>query len=63
MIYRDQPIKCSVEPSIKYNYDIEIEEAAVSAGMKTLKVSCLNHMILGNTTADEFVRVLGYANE
>jgi type IV pilus assembly protein PilB len=44
-------------------HDIEIEEAAVSAGMKTLKVSCLNHMILGNTTADEFVRVLGYANE
>ena len=44
-------------------HDIEIEEAAVAAGMKTLKVSCLNHIIEGNTTSDEFVRVLGYANE
>ena len=44
-------------------HDIEIEEAAVAAGMVTLKVSCLNHILDGNTTSDEFVRVLGYANE
>ena len=31
--------------------------------MKTLKYSCLNHIVEGNTTADEFIRVLGYASE
>ena len=44
-------------------HDIEIEETAVAAGMKTLKTSCLNHIIQGNTTSSEFIRVLGYANE
>ena len=44
-------------------HDIEIEEVAVAAGMKTLKSSCLNHILEGNTTSGEFVRVLGYANE
>ena len=29
----------------------------------TLKVSCLNHILAGNTSSDEFVRVLGYATE
>ena len=42
---------------------MEIEETAVAAGMKTLKVSCLNHILEGNTTSAEFIRVLGYANE
>jgi len=31
--------------------------------MKTLKVSCLNHILDGETTTDESIRVLGYANE
>ena len=44
-------------------HDIEIEEIAVAAGMKTLKVSCLNHILAGETTTSEFIRVLGYANE
>ena len=43
--------------------DIEIEENAVAAGMNTLKESCLKHIINGNTTTSEFIRVLGYANE
>ena len=41
----------------------EIEEAAVAAGMRTLNQSCLQHIIDGKTTVDEFVRVLGFANE
>jgi type II secretory ATPase GspE/PulE/Tfp pilus assembly ATPase PilB-like protein len=36
---------------------------AVSAGMRTLSQSCLQHIVDGKTTVDEFVRVLGYANE
>ena len=58
------PITCEIKKLIAQGaHDIEIEEAAVAAGMKTLKVSCLNHMILGNNTADEFIRVLGYSSE
>ena len=45
------------------NAYIEIEETAISTGMKTLKISCLEHIIHGNTTSSEFIRVLGYANE
>ena len=63
-VYEVMPITREIKKLIAQGaHDIEIEEAAVAAGMKTLKVSCLNHMILGNTTADEFVRVLGYASE
>ncbi len=40
-------------------HDIEIEEAAVGLGMNTLQQSCLKHIIAGNTTIQEFVRVLG----
>ena len=40
-------------------HDIEIEEAAVGLGMNTLQQSCLKHIIAGNTTIKEFVRVLG----
>lgn len=43
--------------------DLEIEEAAVKNGMKTLHQSCLNHILNGMTTIDEFVRVLGVVNE
>ncbi len=44
-------------------HDLEIEEAAVKNGMKTLNQSCLAHILKGLTTIDEFVRVLGVVNE
>lgn len=43
--------------------DLEIEEAAVKNGMRTLHQSCLSHILKGMTTIDEFVRVLGVVNE
>lgn len=44
-------------------HDLEIEESAVKNGMTTLNQSCLNHILKGMTTIDEFVRVLGVVNE
>jgi type IV pilus assembly protein PilB len=44
-------------------HDIEIEEAAIACGMKTLNQSCLGHILKGYTTIDEFIRVLGVVNE
>lgn len=44
-------------------HNLEIEEAAVKNGMKTLNQSCLTHILNGETTIDEFVRVLGVVNE
>ena len=44
-------------------HDIEIEEAAVACGMKTLNQACLGHILRGETTIDEFVRVLGMVSE
>ena len=44
-------------------HDIEIEENAVKNGMRTLRDSCIKHILEGNTTIDEFVRVLGLAGE
>ncbi len=44
-------------------HDIEIEEAAVGMGMKTLQASCLGHVLRGETTISEFVRVLGPVTE
>jgi len=44
-------------------HDLEIEEAAVRNGMKTLNQSCMSHILNGMTTIDEFVRVLGVVNE
>lgn len=44
-------------------HDLEIEESAVRNGMTTLNQSCLNHILNGLTTIDEFVRVLGVVNE
>lgn len=44
-------------------HDLEIEEAAVKNGMRTLHQSCLSHILKGMTTIDEFVRVLGVVNE
>ena len=63
-IYEIMPITREIKKLIAQGaHDIEIEEAAVGAGMKTLKSSCLNHIIDGKTTTGEFIRVLGYANE
>ena len=63
-IYEVMPMTREIKKLIAQGaHDIEIEEAAVASGLRTLKVSCLNHIIEGNTTSDEFVRVLGYANE
>lgn len=44
-------------------HDIEIEDYAISKGMKTLRMSCLRHILEGNTTIDEQVRILGLAGE
>ena len=44
-------------------HDLEIEESAVKNGMRTLHQSCINHILNGQTTIDEFVRVLGVVNE
>ncbi len=44
-------------------HDLEIEDAAVKNGMKTLHQSCMAHILAGYTTIDEFVRVLGVVNE
>ena len=44
-------------------HDIEIEEMAVQNGMRTLSKSCINHILEGQTTIEEFVRVLGIVNE
>lgn len=63
-IYEIMPITREIKKLIAQGaHDIEIEEAAVAAGMNTLKYSCLNHIINGATTSSEFIRVLGYANE
>jgi len=44
-------------------HDIEIEEAAIACGMKTLNQACLGHILKGLTTVEEFVRVLGIVSE
>ena len=63
-IYEVMPISREIKRLIAQGaHDIEIEETAVASGMKTLKVSCLNHIMEGRTTTDEFIRVLGYAND
>lgn len=43
--------------------DIELEESAVACGMKTLSQSCLDAILRGETTIEEYIRVLGVANE
>ena len=44
-------------------HDVELEDYAIKHGMKTLKMSCLEHILNGVTTIDEFVRILGLATE
>ena len=44
-------------------HDVELEDYAVKQGMKTLKMSCLRHILEGNTSIDEQVRILGLASD
>ncbi len=44
-------------------HDVELEDYAIKHGMKTLKMSCVDHIINGVTTIDEFIRILGLARE
>lgn len=44
-------------------HDVEIEEYAVSHGMKTLRMSCLRHILDGETSIEEQVRILGLAGD
>ena len=63
-IYEIMPITREIKKLIAQGaHDIEIEEAAVAAGMNTLRTSCLQHIMQGITTTSEFIRVLGYASD
>lgn len=44
-------------------HDIEIEEYAVKQGMRTLRNSCLRHILNGDTSIDEQVRILGLVGD
>ena len=63
-VYEIMPITKEIKKLIaQAAHDIQIEEAAVGAGMSTLHQSCLRHIVEGNTTIDEFIRVLGPVKE
>jgi len=63
-VYEILPITKEIRRLISQGaHDIEIEEAAIGAGMRTLQQSCMEHVLRGETTISEFVRVLGMANE
>lgn len=63
-VYEIMPMTKEIKKLIAQGaHDLEIEEAAVENGMTTLNKSCLQHIINGETTIDEFVRVLGIVNE
>ncbi|MCD7779685.1 MAG: Flp pilus assembly complex ATPase component TadA [Candidatus Gastranaerophilales bacterium] len=63
-VYEIMPISREIKKLISQGaHDIEIEEAAVGAGMNTLQQACLKHIIDGKTTISEFVRVLGPVRE
>ena len=63
-VYEVMPITKEIKKLIAMGaHDIQIEEAAVGAGMRTLQQACLHHILDGTTTIEEFVRVLGPVNE
>ncbi len=63
-VYEIMPVNKEIRRLIAQGaHDIEIEEAAIGAGMRTLHQVCLNHIIEGRTTIDEFIRVLGPVKE
>ena len=63
-VYEIMPITKEIKKLIAVGaHDIEIEEAAVACGMKTLNQACLGHILRGETTIEEFIRVLGIVSE
>lgn len=63
-VYEILPINKEIKKLIAVGaHDIEIEDAAIACGMKTLNQSCLEDILCGSTTIEEFVRVLGIVNE
>lgn len=63
-VYEIMPINKEIRKLVAIGaHDIEIEEAAIACGMKTLNQACLGHILKGLTTVEEFIRVLGIVNE
>ena len=59
-VYEILPITKEIRKLIAEGvHDIKIEEVAVSVGMKTLHQACFDHILRGETTIEEFIRVLG----
>ena len=59
-VYEVMPVTNVIKKLISQGaHDIQVEEAAIGAGMNTLQQACLKHIIQGNTTISEFLRVLG----
>ena len=48
----------------QHAHDVDIEEYAVrEQGMNTLSMACMKHILEGNTSIEERVRILGLASE
>jgi len=63
-VYEIMPMTKEIKKLIAVGaHDIEIEDAAIACGMRTLNQACLGHILSGFTTIQEFVRVLGIVNE
>jgi type IV pilus assembly protein PilB len=63
-VYEIMPITKEIKKLVANGaHDIEIEDAAIACGMKTLHRSCIKHILNGETTIDEFRRVLGIVRE
>ena len=59
-VFEIMPITKEIKKLIAQGaHDVEIEEVAIGAGMKTLHNACLKHIVEGRTTIEEFIRVLG----
>ena len=63
-IYEIMPVNRDIKRTISQTCAAyEIEETAVSTGMKTLQRAGLDAIINGETTVEEFLRVLGAVND
>lgn len=63
-VYEILPISKEIKKLISQGaHDIQIEDAAVGSGMHTLQQACLKHILDGETTISEFLRVLGPVKE
>lgn len=63
-VYEIMPITKDIKKLIAQGaHDLEIEENAIGHGMTTLRESCIQHILQGHTTINEFVRVLGLVGE